>query len=46
VFDLYREGGVLTTLVAFAIMLIVMLPLCWWFYGVKSRSRNGFIKMI
>ena len=46
VFHLYREGGVVTTLIAFVIMLMVMLPLCWWFYGVKSRSRNAFIKMI
>jgi uncharacterized membrane protein len=45
-FHLYRQGGVVETLIAFAIMLMVMLPLCWWFYGVKSRSRNVLIKMI
>jgi uncharacterized membrane protein len=43
---LYREGGVLTTLIAFAVMMVVMLPLCIWFFRVKSRSRNYFIKMI
>lgn len=45
-FHMYREGGVLTTLIAFAVMLVVMLPLCNWFYGVRSRSKNVFIKMI
>jgi uncharacterized membrane protein len=45
-FHLYREGGVLASLIAFAVMLLVMLPLCKWFYGVKSRSRNFFIRMI
>jgi hypothetical protein len=45
-FHLYRQGGVVTTLVAFGIILLVMLPLCWWFYGVKRRSRNWFIRMI
>jgi uncharacterized membrane protein len=42
----YRDGGVVATLVGFCIMLAVMLPLCTWFYGVKSRSSNYFIKMI
>jgi len=42
----YREGGVVAALIGFGIMLVVMLPLCWWFYGVKSRSNNYFIKMI
>ncbi|MCK9399390.1 MAG: heparan-alpha-glucosaminide N-acetyltransferase domain-containing protein [Bacteroidales bacterium] len=42
----YREGGVLATLIGFAVMLVVMLPLCKWFYGVKSRSKNFFIRMI
>lgn len=42
----YREGGVLATLIGFAVMLVVMLPLCKWFYGVKSRSKNYFIRMI
>jgi uncharacterized membrane protein len=42
----YREGGVLASLIAFAVMLMVMFPLCKWFYGVKSRSKNFFIRMI
>ena len=46
-FDLfYREGGVFASLIGFAVMLVIMLPLCKWFYGVKSRSRNYFIRMI
>ncbi|NOU46869.1 MAG: DUF1624 domain-containing protein [Bacteroidales bacterium] len=46
-FDLfYREGGVMTSLIGLAVMLVVMLPLCQWFYGVKSRSKNYFIRLI
>ncbi|NOX48667.1 MAG: DUF1624 domain-containing protein [Chlorobi bacterium] len=46
-FDLfYREGGVLASLIGVVAMLIVLLPLCKWFYGVKRRSNNYFIKMI
>ena len=46
-FDLfYREGGVLASLLGFALMLIIMLPLCKWFFGVKNRSKNYFISMI
>lgn len=44
--SVYREGGVLTSLIGLAAMLVVMLPLCWWFYSVKRRSRNYFIQMI
>jgi uncharacterized membrane protein len=43
---LYREGGVGASLIGVAIMMAVMLPLCIWFYGVKSRSSNFIIKMI
>jgi hypothetical protein len=43
---LYREGGVMETLIAFAVMMVVMIPLCIWFYRVKSRSGNFIIKMI
>lgn len=43
---IYREGGVITSLVGLAGMLAVMLPLCWWFYRVKRRSSNFFIQMI
>ncbi|MCX6234780.1 MAG: heparan-alpha-glucosaminide N-acetyltransferase domain-containing protein [Bacteroidetes bacterium] len=42
----YREGGVLASLIGLAVMLVVMLPLCKWFYGVKSRSKNFIIRMI
>ena len=42
----YREGEVLETLVGFAIMLILMLPLAKWFGSVKQRSKNYFIKLI
>jgi len=42
----YRDGGVIATLIAFVVMMIIMIPLCIWFYRVKSRSRNWFIKMI
>jgi uncharacterized membrane protein len=42
----YREGGVAASLIGLTAMLVVMLPLCWWFYGVKRRSKNYFIQMI
>jgi len=42
----YRDGGVTATLIGFGIMMIIMLPLCVWFYRVKSRNRNWFIRMI
>ena len=42
----YREGGVLASLIGVAVMLVIMLPLCKWFYGVKRRSKNFFIRMI
>jgi len=42
----YREGGVLVTLIGVAVMLMVMLPLSKWFYGVKRNSKNFFIRMI
>jgi uncharacterized membrane protein len=42
----YREGEVIASLIGVAIMLIVMLPLSRWFYKVKSRSKNIFIRMI
>jgi uncharacterized membrane protein len=42
----YREGEVIASLIGLAIMLIIMLPLCKWFYGVKCRSKNYFIQMI
>lgn len=42
----YREGGVLTSLLGVFIVMLVMLPLCQWYYGVKKRSNNFFIRMI
>lgn len=42
----YREGDVTTTLIAVAIMMIIMVPLSKWFYKVKSNSKNPIIKMI
>ena len=42
----YREGDITETLIGFAIMLIVMLPLAKWFGGVKQRSKNYFVKLI
>lgn len=42
----YLEGGITATFVGFIILLIIMLPLSKWFYGVKARSKNYFIRMI
>ncbi len=42
----YREGEILATLIGVVVMMLVMLPLCKWFYGVKRRSKNYFIKMM
>lgn len=42
----YREGGVTETLIGFGIMLIIMLPLAKWFYGIKRKSKNYIISMI
>jgi hypothetical protein len=42
----YRDGGVMASLIGFALMMMIMLPLCNWFYKVKGRSKNEFIKMI
>lgn len=42
----YREGGVAASLVGFALMLVVMLPLAAWFGGVKRRSKNYLIGLI
>ncbi|MCF8373065.1 MAG: heparan-alpha-glucosaminide N-acetyltransferase domain-containing protein [Bacteroidales bacterium] len=42
----YREGEVIESLIAVGLMLVVMLPLCKWFYGVKNRSSNPILRMI
>ncbi|MBU1699705.1 MAG: DUF1624 domain-containing protein [Candidatus Eisenbacteria bacterium] len=42
----YREYAVLGSFVGLAVMLVVMLPLAYWFGGVKRRSKNYLIQMI
>lgn len=42
----YREGGVLTSLIGVFIVMLIMLPLSQWYYGVKRKSNNYFIRMI
>ncbi|MCB0804296.1 MAG: DUF1624 domain-containing protein [Bacteroidales bacterium] len=42
----YREGAVMESLIGVVVMLLIMLPLCQWFYKVKLRSKNYFIRMI
>jgi uncharacterized membrane protein len=42
----YREGDVTSTLIGVVIMMVVMLPLSKWFFGVKKRSKNFIIRMM
>jgi uncharacterized membrane protein len=42
----YLEGGIPATFIGFAVMLALMLPLSNWFYKVKAKSTNFFIRMI
>ena len=42
----YREGDVITTLIGVVVMMVIMIPLSKWFYGVKSRSKNFLIRML
>ena len=42
----YRDGGILESLLATAILLAIMLPLCKLFYGYRSRSKNYFVRMM
>jgi len=42
----YRQGGVKETLIGFVAMMIVMIPLCIWFYRVKRKSGNWMVRMI
>jgi uncharacterized membrane protein len=42
----YREGGIMASLIGVVVMLIVMIPLCKWFYGIKLRSKNYFIRLM
>ena len=43
---LYREGDVTTTLIGVAVMMIIMLPLSKWYFKIKLKSKNYFIRMI
>ena len=44
-FDLfYRDGGITETMIGAFVLLIIMLPLCQWFYKVKRRSNNFIIR--
>jgi uncharacterized membrane protein len=42
----YREWGVLGSLLGWLCLLAIMLPLAWWFGGVKRRSKSWFVRMI
>jgi len=42
----YREGDVTIALIGVIVMLVVMLPLSKWFFGVKKRSNNLIIRMM
>ncbi len=42
----YREGDVITTLIGVVVMMMIMLPLSKWFYGVKCHSKNFLIRML
>lgn len=42
----YRGGAVAESLLGWAVLMAVMLPLAWWFGGVKRRSRSWLIRMI
>lgn len=42
----YRDGGIGATLIGFVIMMLIMMPLCKWFYRVKKKSNNYIIKLI
>ncbi|KOR29928.1 hypothetical protein TI03_00980 [Achromatium sp. WMS1] len=42
----YRTGGIWITLIGFVIMMLIMLPLCNWFYKIKQKSHNFIIRML
>lgn len=44
--DVYRFGEILETLTGFVILLALLLPVCKWFFNIKSRSNNYLIQMI
>ena len=43
---LYREGEVFATLIGVVVMLVIMIPLSKWYFRLKQRSNNYFIRMI
>ncbi len=42
----YREGGVADSLIGAGLMMLIMIPLCIWFYGIKRRSKNYIISLM
>jgi uncharacterized membrane protein len=42
----YRSGQVTESLYTWLGLMVVMMPLAWWFGGVKRKHRNWFIRMI
>lgn len=42
----YRNGWVLESLIGLVVLMVIMFPLCKWFYIVKRKSKNYFIQMI
>lgn len=42
----YRLGDVSSALLGWMVMVAIMLPLAWWFGGVKRRSDNFLIQLI
>ncbi len=42
----YRQGGVAASLIGWVALLVVMLPLAYWFGKVKARNKNHIIQLI
>lgn len=42
----YREGGLKETAILIISMLVIMIPLCWLYGKLKSKSNNYFVRMI
>lgn len=42
----YLEGGIISTFIGFALMLLIMIPLSKWFYRIKVKSKNFILRMI
>lgn len=43
---MYRSAGLEITYASWIALLVVMYPLCLWFGGFKSRTRNPLVRMI